>query len=330
MKHEFLYTCRNIRRELLKLDKSLAVGEGLSLPLKNNHLTVHGVRERSLHQILYTFQNTLRNVKCEIGENTVTFKKFSEDRRYDEIPSIGVLVVTAGKGVTKIKELLHLVSHQTLKHVNIYICGPHELSSEFPSAEKFLDDTGLNLSQKKCKLIEESNEDIALLIHDHISLHREFFERLVLDRFWDVYSCQRFSDNDRSLSAPAHGSYINFFGSMEGVSWRPRNQEFDGRVDYDRTFINGGFICVKRTVLRRINWPNHLGWGAMEDIHLSRELILQGAAFFYDNENWFFGSSARLGKRRRFSSLVRTLKIVRFLPNIFLNLAKYGRVKFDD
>ena len=58
-------------------------------------------------------------------------------------------------------------------------------------------------------------------------------------------------------------------------------------------------MCFRRSIIKHINWPLHLGWGSMEDIHLSRELILNGAAFYYDNQNRFYASSKRLGKKNR-------------------------------
>ena len=325
---QHLYYCRNIREELLKLDKKLEVGSHFVVPIKNDHLNVHGLHQRSFFQLQYALQNTLRNYSIKRSDNQLTLTKRFVDRTYGIRGDLGVLLVTNGN--TDFNELLNCVLSDKTTSKKIYVCGPERIRADLPKVCSFIAEDGLNLSQKKLRLIEMSVEETLLILHDHVVLKKNFLQRLPLTGPWDVYSCKRFSSESLDKEIEGHGSYINYDGSVEGISWKPKNRLFDGNIDYSSTFINGGFICIRRSILKYVNWPEHLGWGAMEDLHLSRELVLNGACFYYDDQNAFFANSKRLGKRRPFLRRLSFLKKLKFFWFAVLNLINYRRLKFDD
>lgn len=325
---DYLYYCRDIRKELLKLDKNIDVGNHFMIPIKNERLSVHGLHERSFFQVQYALQNTLRNYSVTTSNSQIKVTKKFVDRTYGKRGDLGVLLVTNGK--TNLNRLLTCVLSDNTISKKIYVCGPDHIRSVLPKNCSFIADDGLNLSQKKLRLIEMSVEETLLILHDHVVLKKNFFKYLPLTGTWDVYSCKRLSSDSLDQEIEGHGSFINYDGNVEGISWKPKNRSFNGDIDYSSIFINGGFMCLRRSILHYVTWPEHLGWGAMEDLHLSRELVLNGACFYYDDQNSFYASSKRLGKRRPLLRKISFLKKLKYLWFIVMNLKRYHRLKFDD
>ena len=95
--YEYLYQCRHLRSELLKLDKQLRVGECFVVPIKNDDLSSHGVHQRSFSQLKYALQNVLRNFDLQISCNELTMTKCYVERTYEGSGDIGILIVTDGR-----------------------------------------------------------------------------------------------------------------------------------------------------------------------------------------------------------------------------------------
>lgn len=318
---------KNIRSELLIIDKFLKVGDEFKV-LKNNDLsTTHGNRSRSNMQIKNAIFNTLRNIEL-INEDDKFFH-FSKNkvyRNYNNSLTLGI--ITNGEKDDVISKQIRIAA----KYVEeIIICGDTSVKNnklKIISYNKKNSDIRIPISTKKELIIQDSNSEFILLIHDHVYLDDDFFQSFFKqEKLYDVYSCNRYSIDDYPKKISSHGDVFDFYGSMDAYSFVKKNRENITKRINENTCVNGAFICVRKCCIDDIKWPSHLQWGDMEDIYISKALHLNGCILYFDKLNRFFASSQRTGKSK-FVSDSLIFKVINYIKSFNIKILNLFRNEY--
>jgi hypothetical protein len=79
---------------------------------------------------------------------------------------------------------------------------------------------------------------------------------------------------------------FNYFNKIES-----------GIVNYDKwnpyLYIDGGFIVIKTSIIKKILYNENLHWGEAEDVDLARRLYSNGNLFEFDVNNFVFTETHR-------------------------------------
>jgi hypothetical protein len=316
---------KNIRTRLLEIDRSISIGDEFAVKKADEGLRGHGKNKRTHYQIKYAVFNTLRNVVLsKETKDAMVFEKVSNTRSYIKTLSVGI--VTQNTNDSNIKNNITVAS----KHCDrIIICSEAD-DGNIKSCPKvksliFIDDcidVRVKISTKKKLILEENNSEFILLIHDHVMLTDSFFCNFFKsDCLFDLYSCNRYSAEDYPNEVSAHGDIFKYRGGVESISNYYKNANYDSLDSFYELVANGAFLLLRSSFLSRFTWPEHLQWGDMEDIHLSRQIYLEGGVFYFDNSNKFYASSRRMGRSRyRFLSLIKInlLRIITYVSQKFI------------
>lgn len=287
-----------LRTVLRYCDYMLAPGGKLEVFFYNAHFDVPGFAVRGRNEWQYelslVFQdrvNLLKSDKADINGHFVYSKLRSclpEDDRID-MWSFGI--VSDGQRKEKVYNIIEQIRSFEIPLYEILICGPSEGwvvgdHVRILDDSKLYSDMRIPISRKKNHIINEAKYNNLILMHDRISFDSAWY--IKMKEYGNFYDClctkivMEGTESDRM----SDWLILNTFHNSLWERIKPKNIILPYDEWSPEIFVSGGFMQIKKHLIKEIMLNPSLFWGEKEDVDLSQRLYQAGVLFefFVDNK----------------------------------------------
>jgi hypothetical protein len=195
-------------------------------------------------------------------------------------------IVSDGRKNDRIINIISQIKAFKIPEYEILICGPAPTENSI-SEVKILDDsdlyfdTRIPISRKKNRIIEKARYNNLVIMHDRISFSHDWYDKIRdFGNYFDQICLPILDETTKSSRVndwlKVSHDFTDFQNSESG---NLKYTEWDRHI-----YVDGGFILIKRHLLKEIMLNPYLNWGEMEDVDLSQRLYLDGNSIcFYEN-----------------------------------------------
>jgi hypothetical protein len=212
----------------------------------------------------------------------------------DSIEKWSFGIVSGGTKVSQIQNIINQIRLLRIPYYEIIICGPLESSFSGSDLIQISDDLITNdiripITKKKNLIIRRAKYENLVILHDRISFPSSWYSQIKsYGNYFEVLSMKILNHdmNKRVQDWLYLKGDFNYFNKIES-----------GIVNYDKwnpyLYIDGGFIVIKTSIIKKILYNENLHWGEAEDVDLARRLYSNGNLFEFDVNNFVFTETHR-------------------------------------
>lgn len=241
----------------------------------------------------------------------------------DTIEAWSFGAISNGKKNERILALIEQVRNFQIPNFEFLICGPAP-SNNLPSFVKIIDDSDLYfdsripISKKKNKIIDAANYNNLVLFHDRFNFpdhwysdmkkYGNYFDGVAIPILDEETKSHRIQDwMSTSLD---HYDFLKIF---------PKNRMLKYNQWVPNWNINGGFLIVKKHLIKRVKFNPFLHWGEAEDGDLCRRLDADGFCLNLYNNTYVTSQTHRLKTSNKRKGLLKLLQIMKFYLYTYLD-----------
>lgn len=255
----------------------------------------------------------------------------------DSIEKWSFGIVSDGRKNERILSIIDRIYSFNIPYVEIIICGPSP-SDRLPKEVKVIDDSFLYIdkripiSKKKNLIIEHASYNNLIIIHDRINFPEDWYLKMCeYGNYYDCLDSPILNEEDESKHMsnwcvyPQNAMWPTLFNAIFRSKFK---------LDYSKwspdIFINGGFIQMKRHLIKRILLNPYLNWADNEDVDLYSRAYLDGVLIEFNPYNKMFSAPVRFaGEIEQVSTLTEIRTIFRAVKLFYTNLLGFYKYLKD-
>jgi len=296
---EFLLQKEKLARYIIKeLDSLLAVGGTFDIVIMDSksHSSYTRSRDQVKYEMAISTNGRYQLFASESSRNhrtlRLSYKKTNAMLPKDDtIDKWSFGIITNGKKINQVEQLIASIAKQQIPHYEILICGPHQTHHE-QIVLTMLDDVILQndirapISAKKNKIIRAAKYNNLCILHDRFSLPDHWYQQF-----------KQYGNYFEFLCLPT----VDQFGNRFSVDWMrfchplTKRCTFNQSTNYsewsENQIIQGGVILGKRHLMLQSMLDERLHWEELEDMQFSKMVYLNGALINTDNHNAFISEA---------------------------------------
>lgn len=237
--------------------------------------------------------NSLSDMVTETRSNNLRFicqKDVSTQIKNDSIDKWTFGLVTNGKRMDWVEEIIRSIRSQKIPHYEIIICGtiPPRVDKDIkhiPFSAR--DDRGW-ITRKKNIIAKNAKYENLCVIHDRLVFNQNWYKGM---RKWgncfDILSCVQTFENKRINDWEMHeelpGLEFSFVSLMDYRDWDFQSCE------------GGQLHILKKTLANNVLWNETFYWGRPEDLRISNDLRDAGHILRFNPESSLKALAYRFG-----------------------------------
>ena len=326
-----LEICSNIRHILRSIDYSVKVNGIVDIKFFHDRFDSGGGFYRSYSYIMYELglvfgsRYTLLDI---LSINNQTHLKYIKNISFfannDNVDSWSFGLVTSGRDEEIILKNVDIIRRFNVPHFEILVCCSGKITE---NGFRLLDDSHLSngrripIAAKKNLIAKEARYNNLIIFHDRIIFPENWFREI--SRLKSAFDVVCFPILDIETRSHRLNDWIKLGWDLDYYqksigrlmpysSWSPE------------VYINGGVICIKRSIYLDVLQNSNLQWGEMEDVDFSRRLMLNGANIV------FYPKANVLSTTKRFGRLVDKSFLVKLKEIIFEPYSKFRNKQIFD
>lgn len=288
---------------------------------------------RSRDQVKYEFSISTngRYVLIETRQNG-EYLKLIYQKKTATLPSSDTIdkwsfgIITNGKKIDSLNNLINTIINQNIPNFEIIICGPYPTNQKIDYSKiRILNDV-LNendlrfpIPTKKNKIITIAKFENLCILHDRFSLPINWFKQMKnYGNFFD-FLCLPTLDNNHNRFAVDWMSFV-----FPLTSRLRRNKPLNYEYWSTDLIIQGGVIIGKTCQINKYKLDERLHWEEMEDIHFSKMAYLDGALFRLDENNFFYSESINHKSAKLPNGITNFLETILWYLSIMKSYIKFN------
>lgn len=237
-------------------------------------------------------------------------------------------IITNGKKLDFVNNLINSINQQNIPAYEILICGPYPKNEKVDYTNiQIIDDviiegdTRFPIPAKKNKIISQAKYNNLCILHDRFSLPVDWFKNMANYGNYFDYLC-----------IPTLDKYKNRFA----VDWMTFSFPLTRRIQQNRSLpyhvwspeviIQGGVIVGKRNLMSKYKIDERLHWEEFEDMHFSKVAYLDGAFFYLDPQNYFISESVNHKALKGETKFKRLKEIIYWNIGIAKSFIKFNSI----
>jgi hypothetical protein len=184
-------------------------------------------------------------------------------------------IITNGKRLDWIEEIINSIKVQRIKNYEIIICGTYKKRPEkniiyIPFNQR--DDKGW-ITKKKNLIIQNSKYENICIVHDRMVLQKDWYSGMKKwGNFFESLGCRQIFADERVNDWIAQTNFI-YHGQTEYFSSAVHIEYEDW---YPTVWFTGQFYIFKKSVIKKVLLDETVYYGIDEDYRLSKQLYQAG------------------------------------------------------